>query len=255
MYNSSEDKFVKEYNNQYENVKVGWMGDTSLVNLEDGPNQFSSSLSKDIFGGKKLYKAAQFHFHAGSEHTVDGKRHDLEMHTVHLANDDKTSGTDNNGITHAAMGLIFSVNDHNANLSDAQVKIIDTFFETLQWSKTNDPQVDMVTYGDLMMMADMENRWIYKGSVTTPPCHRYVYWNVVKTIYPVKQKHLDLFKKQLARGDGGKLVTQGNWREVQPVDLHDVGVVHNSMKMGGAKAQASYNINVNIYNQNSGQCK
>ena len=50
------------------------------------------------------------------------------MHTVHLADDSPGS---NGEITHAAMGLMFSVNEHTANLSDAQVKIIDTFFETL----------------------------------------------------------------------------------------------------------------------------
>jgi len=29
MYSSSEDAFVKEYNNQYEDVKIEWMGNTS----------------------------------------------------------------------------------------------------------------------------------------------------------------------------------------------------------------------------------
>ena len=81
----------------------------------------------------------------------------------------------------------------------------------------------MVTFGDLMMnVADMENRWIYKGSVTTPPCAKFVYWNVLKAVLPVKQRHLDLFKKQLSRGAGGKLAEYGNWREVTPIDLHDV---------------------------------
>ena len=32
------------------------------------------------------YQAAQFHFHAKSEHTIDGKRFDLEMHTVYKSN-------------------------------------------------------------------------------------------------------------------------------------------------------------------------
>jgi carbonic anhydrase len=53
----------------------------------------------------------------------------------------------------------------------------------------------MVSFGDLMTMVDLEDRWVYKGSVTTPPCDSIVYWNVVKRVYPIKQKHLDLFYK------------------------------------------------------------
>jgi len=183
-YASVEDNFVKNYNNQYEDVGVVWTnGKTTQVALEDGPNTFSSQLAKEVFGAKTTYNGAQFHFHAGSEHTVDGKRHDFEMHTVHVENGDTPNP---NGFSHAAMGVMFSVNDHTAKLNNAQVKIIDTFFETLQLSKQTDPLVDMVTYGDLMMMVDMENRWIYKGSVTTPPCHRFVYWNLLQTVYPIK---------------------------------------------------------------------
>lgn len=107
------------------------------------------------------------------------------MHTVH------TAQTVENDFKYAAMGLMFSVNDYTAKLSYAEQKIIDTFFETLDLTNQNDPKVNLVTYGDLMMMADMNNRWVYKGSVTTPPCDTYVYWNVLTTVYPISQKHLD----------------------------------------------------------------
>ena len=36
--------------------------------------------------------------------------------------------------------------------------------------------------------------WIYKGSLTTPPCSKSIYWNVIATVYPIKQKNLDQFK-------------------------------------------------------------
>lgn len=72
--------------------------------------------------------------------------------------------------------------------------VIDTFFETLDLTNFNDPKVNLVTYGDLLTMVDTDNRWVYKGSVTTPPCAQSVYWNVLYTIYPISQKHLDQFK-------------------------------------------------------------
>jgi carbonic anhydrase len=72
----------------------------------------------------------------------------------------------------------------------------------------------MILYGDLMEMVDSNNRWIYKGSVTTPPCATFVYWNVLSTVYPVSKKHLDLFvKKQLNQGENGELDEFGNYRE------------------------------------------
>ena len=140
--------------------------------------------------GPSRFNGVQFHFHAGSEHTIDGKRHDLEMHTISLPVTDTGKG----GFNYAALGIIFSVNESNAILTPHQVQLIDNFFESLQWNvTTSDPKVAMVPYGDMMMSLDMQNRWVYRGSMTEPPCETLVYWNVLMTIYPIKQKHYDQF--------------------------------------------------------------
>ena len=70
------------------------------------------------------------------------------------------------------------------------------------------------------MMVDTSERWVYKGSVTTPPCATTVYWNVVRKIYPLKQKNFDQFKAQMARDD---LPT--NYREIQTIDDHDLHII------------------------------
>lgn len=62
------------------------------------------------------------------------------------------------------------------------------------------------------MMADMSNRYTYVGSVTTPPCAQNVYWNVLRTVYPIKQKHVDQFMNQLKRSN---LEVTGNNRVIQ----------------------------------------
>jgi len=88
-------------------------------------------------------------------------------------------------------------------------------------------------------MFDMRNRWTYKGSVTTPPCAENVYWNVLKTIYPIKQKYVDQFKSQLAREPG--LENYGNWREIQPFsEAHNPVVLYSANRpSAGAAAPAA----------------
>ena len=87
---------------------------------------------------------------------------------------------------------MFSVENYNTDLSWSQQRLVDNFFDSLHWESTTDEvEVDLVTYGSLMEMVEFNKRWVYKGSVTTPACATYVYWNVLSTIYPISQKHLD----------------------------------------------------------------
>ena len=91
----------------------------------------------------------------------------------------------------AAMGIMFSVNDYTAELTWAEQKIIDQFFDSLTMNKFNPKKpkdswdVSLARYADLLNMVDTNNRWIYRGSVTTPPCATDVYWNELRTIYPI----------------------------------------------------------------------
>jgi len=106
--------------------------------------------------------------------------------------------------------------------------------------------VPEVPYGQLMMMADMDNRWVYKGSVTTPPCDTFVYWNVVQRVFPIKQAHLDQFMIQLGRGD---LQDIGNYRETQKLDEHDPYIVTTSKTV---KADINLNDELLVTNNEDG---
>ena len=80
-----------------------------------------------------------------------------------------------------------------------------------------------MTIGDLLNIVDGRNRYIYQGSLTTPPCTTNVYWNVLETVYPIKEEHLALFQAQLDRTVG--LKDSGNWREIQEIDGQDVNFI------------------------------
>jgi carbonic anhydrase len=105
----------------------------------------------------------------------------MEMHTVSLPNKNERSTE----FMAAAVGIIFDVNNYSKNVSERQVEIIDDFFEKLGFNKRNHVAI-YINYGELIDALDTENRWVYKGSVTTPPCATTVYWNVLRTVYPIK---------------------------------------------------------------------
>lgn len=83
------------------------------------------------------FVANQFHFHAPSEHTINGEYMDLEMHTVHYPASsggmkDSADAPDQTFIA-AALGINFSVEKFTADLSESEIMIIDNFFESLRW--------------------------------------------------------------------------------------------------------------------------
>lgn len=58
---------------------------TIVTNLSDGEFQIDFA-----DGSKSLFTPLQFHFHAPSEHTVEGRHYDLELHIVHYYKDQPT---------------------------------------------------------------------------------------------------------------------------------------------------------------------
>lgn len=232
------DAKVDNFTKHYENIvadprkttpsKVGWedASSTLYVRYDGGPFRtkqwyFSSSYSSDYLWGPKTFYGVQFHVHSGSEHTINGQRFDLEMHTVHLPDNGKQ------GFLAAALGIIFDTTNYDPSVTDGQRAQIDKFFDSLMLYDQTNPISAEVAYGELIDALDTDNRWVYKGSVTTPPCARLVYWNVLSKVYPIQPKHLLQYKQQLAKRPAaayaGKFVDySGNYRETNAIDGHDL---------------------------------
>ena len=62
---------------------------------------------------------------------------------------------------------------------------------------------------------DWSHRWVYKGSKTIPPCEKFVYWNVIDTVYPLEATSLKLFEEKLKEGGIIAGNGAGNYREIQ----------------------------------------
>ena len=114
------------------------------------------------------------------------------MHTVHLL--DKAE----KGFFASALGIIFDELYYDSSVTEQEIKMIDSFFDSLQLDKlsSSNAKVDItaVPYGQLINMVNTNKRWVYKGSLTTPDCNEIIYWNVVYRVYPIKARHLQAFQ-------------------------------------------------------------
>jgi carbonic anhydrase len=64
-------------------VPQTWDKETNTFTLTS-TSYFTSTYGENKLGALKKFEAVQFHWHSGSEHTVDGLRMDAEVHTVHV---------------------------------------------------------------------------------------------------------------------------------------------------------------------------
>jgi carbonic anhydrase len=131
-----------------------------------------------------IFTPKQIHFHKGSgktnspnddgsEHTFQSKYYPLEMHIVHMNNFDK----DADKFIAAVVGILFDV-DNSPGFTGS---FADIFFEKLL---TTNEEIDFQAgFVDHLNMID---RYVYTGSLTTPPYTENLLWNVIPTIVPIK---------------------------------------------------------------------
>ena len=138
--------------------------------------QAGSSLGR--VRGKDTWTLAQFHFHAPSEHTVDGMSYPLEMHLVHL---------DAAGRPAAVVGVFIRVGKENAALARAFQRLPAKEGETIV------PHGERVDAWALLP-AD-KTFFTYAGSLTTPPCTEGITWYVLKAPIEMSRAQIAAYTK------------------------------------------------------------
>jgi len=112
------------------------------------------------FEGKR-YNLAQFHFHAASEHTVNGMHFPLVMHMVHVSEDKNF--------------VVFAVMVSESNESS----VFDFLESYLPVTPGETKTVGKAHHFKNYILTDFDH-YYYKGSLTTPPCTEAVNWFVFK---------------------------------------------------------------------------
>jgi carbonic anhydrase len=145
------------------------------------------------------YDLAQFHFHAPSEHTINGKAAAAEVHLVH-----KSAGGQL-----AVVGTLIESGETNPALA--------AVWDRLPAKEGPVQTFDAPFSADGLLPADRLTER-YAGSLTTPPCSEDVRWNVMTTPIHVSAA-------QLAALTG---IVGQNSRPVQP--LYERTVVRDTSK-------------------------
>jgi carbonic anhydrase len=109
----------------------------------------------------KNYHLVQFHFHTPSEHTVDGKHIDMEIHLVHKADDG----------SFAVVGVLLNKGKENQFLSTIWNKL-----PKEEGKETEDATIQLVLKD---LLPKKMGYYHYTGSLTTPPCSEGVEWYVL----------------------------------------------------------------------------
>lgn len=162
-------------------------GHTIQVNYDEGSN---------LQLGETGYELKQYHFHAPSEHTIDGRNFPMEMHLVHRSAGGKL----------AVLGVLIEEGAHNPAFEPVWANLPDEAGKEIHHEHV------MVNIDDLLPAEHRMYR--YEGSLTTPPCSEDVSWFVAVQLIELSADQIAAFSS----------IFPGNNRPVQPLNDRTVYV-------------------------------
>lgn len=146
-----------------------------------------SKFADTLFGAQQEWKMTDLKLISPSEHTLDAQQFDLEVRMNFKTNAYK-AGLSEKKVKDAA--VIFFMDRDNATVrtSAAEKAAFGTAFWLLMPTDAKDKvykDAKFFNLRDIMNILNFDERWVYRGSGTTPPCAEGVYTNVLRTVYPL----------------------------------------------------------------------
>jgi carbonic anhydrase len=130
--------------------------------------------------GDDEYRLVQFHFHAPSEHSVDGRSFDAEAHLVHESADGEL----------AVVGVLLQEGDPALPLADLVIESAPA--EAGQEVELEEERSPLELFLALDATTGIVTEYsTYVGSLTTPPCSEGVRWLVLPDPAPVSASAVD----------------------------------------------------------------
>jgi carbonic anhydrase len=158
--------------------------------------------------GGDTYELVQYHVHAPSEHRINGRAADVEVHLVHQS---ATGAT-------AVLAVLFTVGPHPNPLLDTILRHapVEAHEEVTRGDADPDRLVPgLVRHGPAK--GEVRAFFTYQGSLTTPGCTEGVRWFVVAQAGQVSRAAVDRLHRLIARFPAYGGFADNN-RPVQPLN-------------------------------------
>lgn len=177
----------------YNNVTLHNNGHTVKIEIPSFQNSNDIPHIKD--GGlETIYELDHIHFHAGSEHTFNGRRYPLEAHLVHY---DRRSGSVSSALKTrdgiAVLGVLFHLSDSPNSKLHSMVDALDKLSGIVGGRVALEASRDVMPLTALIP-SDTEAFFRYYGSLTTPSCDEVVVWTVFEKTIPISEEQLKYFQ-------------------------------------------------------------
>ncbi|MBG9509302.1 carbonic anhydrase [Bacillus thuringiensis] len=175
--------------------KIIPMKDTGIIELnynqkvqneEDNGHTIQVNTGGTATINGRQFDFTQFHFHAPSEHTINGKHYPLEAHFVHKSQDGRL----------AVIGVFFTEGKDNKGFQE----ILDH-----RQAGENNKKVEHIEISSII--PNNKSYYHYLGSLTTPPLSENVEWYVLKETVEASKSQIESFQK----------IYSSNNRQVQPL--------------------------------------
>ncbi|XP_022964924.1 alpha carbonic anhydrase 7-like [Cucurbita moschata] len=123
------------------------------------------------------YKLKQCHWHSPSEHTIDGKKFDLEAHLVHESS---------NGMV-SVIGILYQIGEPDYFLST-----IKDHLEVVSGSHEEERIIGVID--PTLIKIGSKRYYRYMGSLTVPPCTESVMWTMIHEVRTVTEEQVKLLR-------------------------------------------------------------
>ncbi len=137
--------------------------------------------------GKK-YQLLQFHFHHGSEHTLNDEQSPMEVHFVHQSEEGDL----------LVVGAMIEEGEENQALK--------ALWSNIPEKKVSEKLAEK--FDSYSLIPEDHAAFRYKGSLTTPPCTEIVTWNLMEKPVTASKEQIEAFAK----------LYPNNFRPVQDVN-------------------------------------
>lgn len=131
-----------------------------------------------VFTGRPI----RIHLHTPSEHTVDGKSHDGEIHLVHEYQMKVVDEDGEEEYKKKKFILAVFLSGDGTEENTLVQGMIDV------WAGKSESTVNMETLESDLNLVDF---WFYEGSTTQPPCNTFYKWYVLETPLKITSAQLE----------------------------------------------------------------